>query len=92
MPLRVYNNSTITGLAARGAADFEAAGWTVTDIGGYNGRIPVSTVYYREGTAEKDAADFLADAFGLRAQPRFDGIEDSSPGVIVILTKDYQGA
>ncbi|MBC8092678.1 MAG: LytR C-terminal domain-containing protein [Pseudonocardia sp.] len=92
MPLRVYNNSTITGLAARGAADFEAAGWTVTDTGGYNGRIPVSTVYYREGTAEKDAADFLADAFGLRAQPRFDGIEDSSPGVIVILTKDYQGA
>jgi hypothetical protein len=92
MPLRVYNNSTITGLAARGAADFEAAGWTVTDTGGYNGRIPVSTVYYREGTAEKDAADFLASAFGLRSQPRFEGIQDASPGVIVILTKDYQGA
>jgi hypothetical protein len=92
MPLRVYNNSTIPGLAARGASDFESAGWTVTDIGGYNGRIPVSTVYYREGTAEKDAADFLASAFGLRAQPRFDGIQDASPGVIVILTRDYQGA
>lgn len=92
MPLRVYNNSTITGLAARGASDFEANGWTVTTIGGYNGRIPVSTVYYREGTAEKDAADFLANAFGLRAQPRFEGIQDSSEGVIVILTKDYQGA
>lgn len=92
MPLRVYNNSTITGLAARGAADFEAAGWTVTEIGGYNGLIPVSTVYYREGTAEKDAADFLAKAFDLRSKPRFEGIEDASPGVIVILTKDYQGA
>lgn len=92
MPLRVYNNSTIPGLAARGASDFESAGWTVTDIGGYNGRIPVSTVYYREGTAEKDAADFLARAFGMRAEPRFVGIEDASPGVIVILTRDYQGA
>lgn len=92
MPLRVYNNSTIPGLAARGASDFESAGWTVTDVGGYNGQIPVSTVYYREGTAEKDAADFLAQAFGLRAEPRFDGIRDSSPGVIVILTRDYQGA
>lgn len=92
MPLRVYNNSTIPGLAARGASDFESAGWTVTDIGGYNGQIPVSTVYYREGTAEKDAADFLARAFGMRAEPRFEGIRDSSPGVIVILTRDYQGA
>jgi hypothetical protein len=92
MPLRVYNNSTIPGLAARGAADFESAGWTVTDTGGYNGLIPVSTVYYREGTAEKDAADFLAQAFGMRAEPRFEGIKDASPGVIVILTRDYQGA
>ncbi|MCX6467552.1 MAG: LytR C-terminal domain-containing protein [Pseudonocardiales bacterium] len=92
MPLRVYNNSTIPGLAARGKEDFESAGWTVTEIGGYNGRIPVSTVYYREGTAEKDAAEYLAGAFGLRANPRFEGIEDASPGVIVILTRDYQGA
>lgn len=91
MPLRVYNNSTISGLAARGAQDFEAGGWTVTDIGGYSGLIPVSTVYFREGTAEKDAAVFLAEAFGLRAEPRFDGIKDASPGVIVILTRDYQG-
>ncbi|GAA3247135.1 hypothetical protein GCM10017691_55980 [Pseudonocardia petroleophila] len=92
MPLRVYNNSTIPGLAARGAADFESAGWTVTDTGGYNGLIPTSTVYYREGTAERDAAEFLGNAFGLRVEPRFDGIQDSTPGVIVILTRDYQGA
>lgn len=92
MPLRVYNNSTIPGLAARGASDFESAGWTVTDTGGYNGTIPTSTVYYREGTAERDAAEFLGNAFGLRVEPRFDGIESSSAGVIVILTPDYQGA
>ncbi|MBW0118506.1 LytR C-terminal domain-containing protein [Pseudonocardia abyssalis] len=92
MPLRVYNNSTIPGLAARGAADFEAAGWTVTDTGGYNGLIPTSTVYYREGTAERDAAEFLGTAFGLRVEPRFDGIQDSTAGVVIILTRDYQGA
>ncbi len=91
MPLRVYNNSTIPGLAARGKADFEAAGWTVTDTGGYNGRIPVSTVYYRPGTAEQDAAESLASTFGLRAEARFAGIQDASPGIIVILTRDYQG-
>ncbi|MBW0122858.1 LytR C-terminal domain-containing protein [Pseudonocardia oceani] len=92
MPLRVYNNSTIPGLAARAAADFEAAGWTVADTGGYNGLIPTSTVYYRAGTAERDAAEFLGSAFGLRVEERFEGIQSSSPGVIVILTKDYQGA
>jgi hypothetical protein len=91
MPLRVYNNSTVPGLAARGKSDFEAAGWTVTDTGGYNGRIPVSTVYYRPGTAEQDAAELLATTFGLRAESRFAGIQDASPGIIVILTRDYQG-
>src|SRR6185312_10263000 len=46
--LRVYNNSLIQGLAARAAADFRSAGWTVAEIGGYPGAtIPTSTVYYR---------------------------------------------
>lgn len=91
MPLRVYNNSTIENLAAEGAADFEAAGWTVTEISGYPyGIIPTSTVYYRPGTDEQAAAEVLAAEFGLRSKPRFAGIEDASPGLIVILTSDYQ--
>jgi hypothetical protein len=89
-PLRVYNNSRVEGLAARAAEDFRQAGWVVTDIGPYgDGVIPITTVYYRPGTDEEAPARALATQFGLRVEPRFDGIRDSSPGVIVIVTREY---
>ena len=91
-PLRVYNNSTITGLAARAAADFRNAGWQVEEVGNYpSGIIPTSTVYYRPGTNEQQAAQALAGQFGLRAEPRFSGLDEATPGLIVIATNDYQG-
>jgi hypothetical protein len=90
-PLRVYNNSTITGLAARAAADFRNAGWQVEEVGNYpSGIIPTSTVYYRPGSSEQQAAQALADQFGLRVEPRFSGLDEASPGLIVIATNDYQ--
>jgi hypothetical protein len=90
-PLRVYNNSLIQGLAARAASDFRSAGWTVAEIGGYPGAtIPTSTVYYRPGTNEQTAAQEIGRAFGLRVEPRFEGIQSASPGVIVIVTKEYR--
>ncbi|MEU7813770.1 LytR C-terminal domain-containing protein, partial [Pseudonocardia sp. NPDC049154] len=92
LPLRVYNNSTVEGLAARAASDFRNGGWTVTDTTGYPyGVIPSSTVYYRPGTSEQASADRLAQEYGLRVEPRFDGIQDASPGLIVIVTQDYKG-
>jgi hypothetical protein len=92
-PLRVYNNSTIAGLAAKGAEDFRRAGWTVTESRNYSdGVIPTTTVYYRPGTGEQAAAERLAAEFGMRAEPRFAGIQDATPGLIVILTKDYKYA
>jgi len=91
-PLRVYNNSTITGLAARAAADFRNAGWQVEEVGNYpSGIIPTSTVYYRPGTSEQQAAQALAGQFGLRVEPRFSGLDEAAPGLIVIATNDYQG-
>jgi LytR cell envelope-related transcriptional attenuator len=89
-PLRVYNNSLIQGLAAKAKSDFESAGWTVTDISGYPGAIPHSTVYFRPGTGEEAAAQELGKEFGLRVEPRFPGIAQSSDGVIVIVTEDYK--
>jgi len=90
-PLRVYNNSLVKGLAAQAAADLRDAGYTVTEIGGYPGSaIPSSTVYYRPGTAEETAAQQLGRAFGFRVEPRFSGIQSASPGVIVIVTKEYR--
>ena len=91
VPLRVYNNSLIQGLAARAAADFRSAGWTVAEIGGYPGAtIPTSTVYYRPGTDEQTVAQEIGRAFGLRVEPRFAGIQSASPGVIVIVTREYR--
>jgi LytR cell envelope-related transcriptional attenuator len=90
-PVRVYNNSTITGLAARAASDFRADGWQVGQVSNYaSGTIPTSTVYFRPGTAEQTEATRIASEFGLRTEPRFSGIDDATPGLIVIVTNDYQ--
>jgi hypothetical protein len=89
-PVRVFNNSTITGLAARAADDFRAQGWNVVEVGNYaQGVIPTSTAYFRAGTEEEPAARELGAAFGLRTEPRFPGIQGANVGVIVIVTNDY---
>ena len=89
--MRVYNNSMINGLAARAASDFRSAGWTVEEVANYPyGNIPTSTVYYRPGTSEEAAAQSIGSEFGMRVEPRFAGLDEASPGLIVIVTKDYQ--
>lgn len=90
-PVRVYNNSTVTGLAARAADDFRNEGWTVTAVANYPyGNIPTSTVYYRPGTGEQAGAEAMGKEFGMRVEPRFAGLDDASPGIIAIVTNDYQ--
>lgn len=90
-PVRVYNNSTVKDLAEHAAADLRGDGWSVDKVGNYSqGIIATSTVYYRPGTAEQSAASALGRDFGLRVAPRFAGIDDATPGLIVIVTKDYQ--
>lgn len=90
--VRVYNNSTIKGLAHRAAEDFRAVGYEVPEVGNYSaGRIYTTTVYFRPGTPEEDQARAVAAHFGARVEPRFEGIEKASPGVIVIVTNDYKG-
>jgi hypothetical protein len=89
-PIRVYNNSTITGLATDAAGDFRARGWDVGEVANYPfGIISTTTVYYRPGTAEQGVAEQLGQEFGLRVNPRFEGLKDATPGVIVIVTNDF---
>lgn len=89
--VRVYNNGTIRGLAARVGHDLAAAGWTVSEVGNYAaGTIPTSTVYYQEGTGQRAAAEALGAQFRMRVEPRFPGIANASPGLIVIVTNDYE--
>lgn len=91
--VRIYNNSTIRGLAEKAAGEFRTNGWTVSQVQNYSqGVIPTTTVYYRQGTAEKAAAEEIAKKFGIRSEPRFDGIQDATPGVIVIVTRDFSAA
>ncbi len=90
--VRVYNNSTVKGLAHRAAEDFRAAGYDVPQVGNYpSGRIPTTTVYFRPGTEEEPQAKQVAERFGARAEPRFEGLEPASPGVIALITDDYKG-
>ncbi|TDV40796.1 LytR C-terminal domain-containing protein [Actinophytocola oryzae] len=91
VPVRVYNNSKIKGLAATAADDLRADGWQVTEVANYPyGTIPTTTVYFRPGTEEEAAARAIAAAFGMRVEERFTGIKDAPAGVIVIVTNDYK--
>ncbi|UJW34806.1 LytR C-terminal domain-containing protein [Saccharothrix sp. AJ9571] len=92
--VRVYNNSTIHGLAARAGDDFRSQGWVVAETSNYSGGIiPTTTAYFRPGVADEEtAARALGAAFGMRVEPRFEGIAGSSGGVIVIVTNDYGSA
>ena len=88
-PVRVLNNSTVTGLAADTAARLTANGWTQVTSGNYaRGTLAATAVYYRPGTDEQAEADAIAGLLGVPAQPRFDGISDTEPGVVLIVTND----
>jgi hypothetical protein len=91
VPVRVLNNSTIKGLAAKAADDLRADGWQVGEIGNYSAtNLPETTVFFRPGTADEEAAAReLASAFGLEVQPRLDTLAGEPPGVIVVVTSDY---
>lgn len=94
VPVRVYNNGTIKGLANRAADDFRTAGYDVVEVGNYaqsQGVIPTSTVYYSDAPGEQAVAEQLAQRYSMRVQPRFPGIAYASPGVIVIVTDDFRG-
>jgi hypothetical protein len=60
--VEVYNNTTITGLAASTAAELQDGGWQVVGVDNWRGDIPSSTVYYPAGL--EDEADQLADTLG----------------------------
>jgi hypothetical protein len=90
VPVRVYNNGTIKGMAQQAANDFTAAGYNVATVSNYSqGIIATTTVYYRPGTDEEAEANAMGQAFHMRSMPRFDGIQSADPGVIVIITDDY---
>ncbi|MFD6895790.1 LytR C-terminal domain-containing protein [Rhodococcus sp. NPDC060086] len=86
--VRVYNNSNIAGLAAQTATLLEDEGFTIAETGNYSeGLLAQTSVYYGTGSGEQETAEAVAGALGVTAQPRFEGIADSAPGVIVIVAE-----
>ncbi|MEN0140235.1 MAG: LytR C-terminal domain-containing protein [Rhodococcus sp. (in: high G+C Gram-positive bacteria)] len=87
VPVRVLNNSNVTGLASQTATELMSSGWTVSETGNYSdGTISETTVYYGTSAAEKEAATEIATQLGVSAEPKFPGIANSSAGVVVIVT------
>lgn len=91
-PLTVLNNSTRTGLADRASGQFAAAGWRVSLVGNFSGRIPATTVYFTPGNAAQErAARQLAREFPAidRVLPRLSGLPPTPPGLVVVLTRTW---
>ncbi|WP_433563591.1 LytR C-terminal domain-containing protein [Nocardia sp. CA-151230] len=89
LPVRVYNNGTVPGLAKKTGDQLSSDGYNVTEVGNYaNGVIPKTTVYYGSSPKEQALAQAIAAQLGCSAEPRFPGISDSPTGVIVIVTSN----
>lgn len=88
-PIRVLNNSEVSGLAAETAGRLESAGFQVGETGNYSsGVIAASTVYYDPAVPGQQAqAERIARTLGFGSEPRFAGIASASPGIVVIVTR-----
>ena len=61
--VEVYNNSSVSGLAAQTASQLQDAGWNVVGTDNWYGDIPATTVYYPERL--RDQARLLARDLGV---------------------------
>jgi hypothetical protein len=87
-PVRVYNSTTITGLAHHVASAVEARGWDVIDVGNVSGASSLTTLYYAPGL--KAAAQHLANEFsGIRQVVSAQSASISFSGLTLILTADW---
>jgi len=84
----VYNNTPRKGLADQVANRARQAGWTVSGIDNWHGKIVGSTVYYPPGMEQ--AANQLARDLGIgRTKEALDNMKKDR--LTVILTSDYSG-
>ena len=61
VPVYVFNQTSISGLAAQTASSLESAGWNVVGVDNWVGSVPTDTVYYYPG--DRDAAERLSKDF-----------------------------
>lgn len=86
VPVEIYNNSGIPGLAATTSSRARSAGWNVVGADNWYGTVPASTVYYPARL--KAAALLLAKDLGVgRLKPAIAPMRGDR--LTVILTSDY---
>lgn len=93
VPVQIYNNSTVTGLAGRTGEQLRESGFAVGDVANMpsnRGVVPESTAFYGNGPGEQQAAQAIAEQLGITAQPRPADMAGDAPGVIVIVTQDLE--
>jgi cytoskeletal protein RodZ len=86
VPIEIYNNTTVRGMAERLAGELRATGWTVSGVDNWRGKVVGTTVYYQP--AHRDDAEALASRIGTgRVKPALDNMRKGR--LTVILTSDY---
>ena len=91
VPVQVFNNSNVTGLAGRTGEALRESGFAVADVSNLpsdQGVVSESTAYYGGGPGEQQAAQAIAAQLGIPAKPRPAQLAVETPGVIVIVTQD----
>lgn len=94
VPVTIYNNSTVVGLAGRTGEQLRESGFAVGDVANLpsnRGVVAESTAFYGNGLGEQEAAQAVAQQLGIVAKPRPADMAADGPGVIVIVTQDLQG-
>lgn len=96
VPVTVLNATSITGLAAKVAAQLTPKGWPSAGVGAYKaGDVAASTVFFTQGDEkQRQAAVQLVDQFPKLTGPavRFFQLPAgvSASGLVVVLTGDWQ--
>lgn len=91
VPVQIFNNSNVTGLAGRTGETLRESGFAVGDVANLpsnQGVVSESTVYFGSGPGEQQAAEAIAAQLGIPVQPRPANMAVETPGVIVIVTQD----
>jgi hypothetical protein len=86
VPVYVFNQTTVTGLAASFAAVLDGDGWNVAGVANWRGFVPENTVYYWPGN--QAAANRLSSDYGEigRVWPATSPMPRD--GLVVILASD----
>ncbi len=91
VPVQIFNNSTVTGLAGRTGEQLRESGFAVGEVANMpsnRGVVAESTAFFGTGPGEQAAAEAIAAQLGIVAKPRPADMAGDAPGVIVIVTQD----